>query len=83
MWWLRFSTDPYGRVLACGNTQGRTYVWSPGSCGEDARAARAVELRHKGCNAVVRAALRVAAPHLARLLPCAGSVLVPPCAQHR
>jgi hypothetical protein len=47
--WVRFSTDPCGHVLSCGNINGRTYVWEPGM----GRPHRGVLLAHKQCTRVV------------------------------
>eukprot|EP00877_Chromochloris_zofingiensis_P000784 jgi/Chrzof1/10706/Cz05g09150.t1 len=50
MWWVRFSLSLSGDVLACGNGQGKMYVWNPN---EMNAAAKAV-LGTKACTRVVR-----------------------------
>lgn len=56
MWWVRFSLSLSGDVLACGNGQGKMYVWNPN---EMNAAAKAV-LGTKACTRVVRAQHRQA-----------------------
>ncbi|KAF6256917.1 WD40-repeat-containing domain protein [Scenedesmus sp. NREL 46B-D3] len=50
LWWVRFSIDPRGQVLVCGNPNGRTYVWEPGT----GRPHRGTLLAHRQCTTVVR-----------------------------
>uniref|UniRef100_A0A383VZL4 Uncharacterized protein n=1 Tax=Tetradesmus obliquus TaxID=3088 RepID=A0A383VZL4_TETOB len=50
LWWVRFSLDPSGQLLAAGNPKGRVYVWQPGL----GRTHRPTALVHKQCNCVIR-----------------------------
>lgn len=34
-WWIKFSTTPDRRLLACGNTSGRLSIWDVASSSED------------------------------------------------
>ncbi len=49
MWWVRFSLDLSGTVLACGNGTGQLFVWDPTAMHHKPRAV----LSDKGCTHVV------------------------------
>jgi hypothetical protein len=49
LWWVRFSLDPCGQLLAAGNPKGKVYLWEPGL----GRQHKPTILAHKQCTSVV------------------------------